>query len=164
MIVVADATPLIALAKIEQITLLRCLFNEICIPQAVYAEVVLAAPERTGADEVRQADWIRIVTICDPTKVRYLRVELDAGEAEALVLAEELQANWIVLDESKARRVAEILGLPYIGTVGLLLLAKQRGCISQLRPLLDALRAQRFRLSDRVYQAVLRQANEDEAL
>ncbi len=160
MIVVADATPLIALAKIGRLALLRHLFGELSIPEAVLAEVTLAAPHRAGADEIRQAQWIHTVAIRDITKVRYLRVELDPGEAEALVLAEELQADWLLLDESKARRIATILGLPHIGTVGLLLLAKQKGVVPQIRPLLDELRAQQFRLSDRVYQAVLERAGE----
>ena len=92
--------------------------------------------------------------------MRYLRIELDPGETEALVLAEELHADWVLLDESKARRVAAILGLQHIGTVGLLLLAKQRGYVPHVRSLLDELRAQQFRLSDRVYQAILEQAGE----
>lgn len=160
MIVVADATPLIALAKIGRLALLHDLFGEISIPEAVTSEVTLAAPHRPGADEIRDAHWIHTGAIQDTTKVRYLRVELDAGEAEALVLAEELHADWVLLDESKARRVATILGMPHIGTVGLLLLAKQRGIVPQLRPLLDSLRAQQFRLSDEVYEAVLEQAGE----
>lgn len=160
MIVVADATPLIALTKIGHLDLLHHLFGEVSIPEAVYAEVTLAAPHRPGADEIRQALWVHVVAIQDTMKMRYLRVELDSGEAEALVLAEELHADWILLDESKARRVATILGLPHIGTVGLLLLAKQRGYVPHVRPLLDELRAQQFRLSDRVYQATLEQAGE----
>ncbi len=138
MIVVSDATPLIGLAKIDQLHLLKDLFGTIVIPQAVYDEVVTHAPNRPGAVEVSQATWIQIQSVADKTRVAYLRSDLDKGEAEALVLAGELAADWILLDEPKARLAAQLLGLKFIGTVGLLLLAKQTGKISAVRPLLDS--------------------------
>lgn len=160
MIVVSDATPLIALARIGQITLLHSLFGKVYVPQAVYDEVVTHAPHHPGADQVRQADWIEVRAPGDRSKVTYLRIDLDLGEAEALVLAEELAADLVLVDEMKARLAAETLGLRFIGTVGLLLLAKRRGLVAQVLPMLDDLRAKRFRLSEKVYQAVLRQAGE----
>jgi predicted nucleic acid-binding protein len=161
-IVVADATPLIALAKISHFTLLQQLFTSIIISQAVYEEVVVNARQRPGASEIRAATWVHIQAPKDAAKVRYLQVELDPGEAETLVLAEEWKADWVLLDESKARRVAIILDLPHIGTIGLLLLAKRQGHIAEIRPLLDDLRSRQFHLSDRVYNAVLHQAGESQ--
>lgn len=160
MIVVADATPLIALAKIEKLPLLKQLFGTIYIPPAVYAEVVTNAPQRPGASEVRRATWIETTPLQEISRLRYLRIELDPGEAEALVLAEELQADWVLLDESKARHMAEALDLSYVGTVGLLLFAKRRGYITTVRSLLDELCAKDFHLSDKIYQSILRQAGE----
>lgn len=160
MIVVADATPLIALAKIEKLSLLRRLFGTLHIPPAVYAEVVTQAPQRPGAGEVRGATWIKTTPIQNTSTLRYLRAELDPGEVEALILAEEMSADWVLLDESKARRIAKTLELSHIGTVGLLLLAKRRGYITEVRPLLDSLRTKRFHLSNNVYQSVLHQAGE----
>lgn len=160
MIVVSNATPLIALAKIDRLDLLQELFGTILIPQAAYDEVVTHAPSRPGAAEVRQADWIHTQAPADQTKVNYLRADLDTGEAEALVLAEELDADWVLLDETKARFAAELLGLRFMGTVGLLLLAKRMGKIVAIRPLLDELRIKKFHLSEKVYQAVLQEAGE----
>lgn len=160
MIVVADATPLIALARIEQLDLLLKLFNHILIPQAVYDEVVTNAAKRPGAQAVKQASWIETKAVADQNKVAYLRADLDPGEAEAIVLAEELSADWLLLDEPKARLAAQLLGLRFIGTVGLLLLAKQQGHITQVRVLLDALTMQNFHLSQHIYQAILKQAGE----
>jgi len=159
-IVVSDATPLIALAKIHHLPLLRELFGILYVPQAVFDEVTVSAPTRPGANAVRRADWIQVRIPVDKSKVAYLRADLDPGEAEALVLAEELHADWVLIDEIKARLAAESLGIKYIGTVGLLLLAKQRGYVSAIKPLLDTLRSRKFYLSDRVYQGVLRQAGE----
>lgn len=160
MIVVSNATPLIALARIDQLDLLRNLFGTIIIPQAVYEEVVTGAPDRPGSVEVRQAGWIQTRSPTDQTKVDYLRADLDPGEAETLVLAEELAASWVLLDESKARLAAQFLGLKFIGTIGILLLAKRMGQITAVRPFLNELKAQKFYLSDRVYHATLKQAGE----
>jgi predicted nucleic acid-binding protein len=159
-IVVSNASPLIALAKIGRLDLLPELFESIIVPQAVYDEVVTSGAERPGVLEIRQASWIKTRSITDQSKVSYLLAELDRGEAEALVLAEEVSANWVLLDETKARLVAELVGLHYIGTVGLLLLAKQLGKLAFLRPVLDELRANQFYISQKVYQAVLEEAGE----
>jgi predicted nucleic acid-binding protein len=160
MIVVSNATPLIALARISRLALLRDLFGVILIPQAVYDEVATGAPTRPGAENVRQAEWIQARTLADHAEVDYLRADLDLGEAEVLVLAEESAAGLVLLDEPKARLAAELLGLRYVGTVGLLLLAKQTGRVTAIRPLLDDLRAKHFHLSDTVYRAVLERAGE----
>lgn len=160
MIVVSDATPLIGLAKIERLTLLQDMFGEVLVPQAVYSEVVFGAPQTPDAAKVRHSSWIHVRQITNRTGVDYLRVDLDSGEAEALVLANELNADWILLDETKARLAAELLGMRFIGTVGLFLLAKRQGKIERIRPLLDALRSHKFYISDRLCQIVLHQAGE----
>lgn len=160
MIVVSDATPLIALAKIGQLHLLQELFGDILIPQMVYDEVVTNAAGRPGSAEIQQAEWIGVRSPADKNRVAYLRADLDAGEAEALVLADEMDAGWILLDETKARLAAEFLGLDYIGTIGVLLLAKRKGKLTAIRPLLEELQSQKFRISEKVFRAVLNQAGE----
>lgn len=121
MIVVSDATLLMALAKIGRLALLQDLFGAIWVPDAVYAEVTFRVPNRPGADEVCQASWISVMSVVDSVKADYLRLDLDRGEAEVLVLAAEMAADWVLLDEVKARLAADLLGLQYIGAVGLLL-------------------------------------------
>ncbi len=86
--------------------------------------------------------------------------ELDVGEAETIVLAHELQADWVLMDERKGRRKLTQLGLNKIGTVGILLQAKQQGLISNLRHELEQLRERGFSISQAVIDAVLQQANE----
>lgn len=92
--------------------------------------------------------------------IDFLLSELDRGEAEVLVLAEELKANWLIIDEEKARIAARLIGLRYISTVGVLVLAKRRGLVKKIRPILDQLRRKNFRLSDRVYRRTLKEAGE----
>ena len=89
-------------------------FGIIQVPGVVYAEVVTNARGRPGALEVSDAAWITTQTPLDRTKVDYLRADLDEGEAEVLVLAEELSADWVLLDETKARLAADMLRLRYI--------------------------------------------------
>ncbi len=160
MIIVSDATPLIGLAKIEQLALLQDMFGEVLIPPAVFKEVVTNAPKTPDAAMISRSAWIRVRKIADISRVDYLRVDLDPGEAESLVLAYELNADWILLDETKARLAAELLKIHFIGTVGLSLLAKRRGKINKVGPLLNTLRAHKFYISDRLCQNVLQQAGE----
>lgn len=161
MIVVSNTTPLIGLATIQRFDLLQHLFGKIYIPQAVYDEAVTAGREQGGAkEEVSTADWIETVPVKDQLAVDVLLDELDRGEAETIVLARELDADWILMDEKKGRRKVTELGLDKIGTVGILLKAKQVGLLPQIRPDVERLRAQGFSISQRVVDAVLRQANE----
>lgn len=102
MIVVADTTPLIGLAAIGHFDLLKQLFGPIHIPQAVYDEAVIAGRERGGAkQEVVSANWITTVHIQDQLAVDVLLDELDLGEAETIVLAREINADWVLMDKRK---------------------------------------------------------------
>ena len=161
MIVVSDTTPLIGLASIQRFDLLQQLFGEVYIPQAVYDEAVLAGHEQGGAKrEVSMSTWIKVVGVQDRLAVEVLLDEMDLGEAEAIVLARELSAEWVLMDERKGRRKLTQLGLHKIGTLGILLKAKQAGFVSEIRPDLEKLRQQGFSISQVVIDAVLREANE----
>lgn len=161
MIVVSNTTPLIGLAVIHRFELLERLFGKIYIPQAVYDEAVLSGREKGGAkQEVSNAAWIETIQIQDRLAVEVLLDELDLGEAETIVLARELSADWVLMDEKKGRRKVTELGLNRIGTVGILLKAKQVGLLPQIRPDLEQLRSRGFSISQRVIDATLQQAGE----
>jgi predicted nucleic acid-binding protein len=87
-------------------------------------------------------------------------MRLGPGEREAIALAVELGADEIILDDLSARRMATSLGIPVIGTLGLLLRAKKRGLIREVRPLVEALQSQGFRISERVLSGILAAAGE----
>jgi uncharacterized protein len=161
MIVVSNTTPLIGLATIQRFDLLRQMFGKVNIPQAVYDESVTSGREEGGAkQEVSGADWIETIAVRDRLAVDVLLDELDLGEAETIVLARELNADWVLMDEKKGRRKVTELGLNKIGTVGILLKAKQMGLLPHIRPDLERLRQQGFSISQRVIDAVLQQAGE----
>ena len=161
MIVVSNTTPLIGLASIDRFDLLRQLFGEIQIAQAVYGEAVTAGREVGGAkEEVSTATWIRTTVVQDRLAVEVLLDELDLGEAETIVLAREVNADLVLMDEKKGRRKVSQLGLQKIGTLGILLKAKQVGLLTQIRPDIERLRQEGFSISDTVVDIVLLDAGE----
>jgi uncharacterized protein len=154
--VVSDTGPLIALAQIDQFDLLRRLFVEIIIPPAVRAEI----QDGISVAALTAADWIAVQSAQDTLATQLLREELDAGESAAIILATELRAELVLIDERAAARKARALGLRVIGTLGVLLLGKRAEHVSTLKPLLDSLRANDFRMSASLYDQVLRDAGE----
>jgi hypothetical protein len=161
MTVVADSTPLIGLAMIGQFDLLHQVFGEVVISQAVYDETVTRGRESGGArHEVLNASWITTSSVQERLAVQVLLDELDIGEAETLVLAQELKAALVLMDEKKGRRKLRQLRVPTLGTLGLLLRAKDMGFIPAVRPAIERLRAMTFVMSDRLITEVLRTAGE----
>jgi uncharacterized protein len=161
MIVVSNTTPLIGLASIQQFDLLHQLFGEIHVPQAVFDEVVTAGHELSGAKtEVAAATWIETVAIQDELAVEVLLDELDRGEAETIVLAREMNADLVLMDEKKGRRKLTQLNMTKIGTVGILLKAKQERLIPNIQNNQTRLRESGFSISQPVIDAVLKRANE----
>ena len=111
------------------------MFGNIHIAEAVYRKAVLQGYEQGGAKrEVQTADWIETIPVKDRLAVEVLLDDLDAGEAETIVLARELKADWVLMDEKRGRRKLKQLGLNKIGTIGILLKAKQCGLLNEIRP------------------------------
>lgn len=162
MIVVSNTTPLIGLARIERFDLLRQIFGEIVIAQAVYDEAVVAGCEKGGArrEVLAAAGWLRVKPVCDRLAVEVLLDELDLGEAETIVLAREMGADWVLMDEKRGRRKLDQLGLHKMGVGGLLLLAKQQGLLAQVGSELERLCRCEFSLSPAVVVAILKEADE----
>ena len=160
--VVADASVLIALSAIDELPLLPALFPAgILVPDAAWKEVVEAGGDRPGARQLAQATWVQVRRTTRIDLVRLLQTNLDDGEAEAIALAQETKADLVLLDERDARRAAEELGIPVLGSIGVLLRSKQAGRISSLRTALDRLQTDgHFRVSSHLYARVLREAGE----
>jgi len=92
--------------------------------------------------------------------VEYLELIIDRGEAETIALAEEIKADVVLIDDLKAREIAKLRRLNVIGTIGVLLDAKEQGMIHELKPLLDKLMKKRIRINRELYEHVLELANE----
>jgi uncharacterized protein len=165
-IVVSNSSCLIGLSRIKMLNLLKELFGKIFISQEVYKDVVLKGKGRPGAKEVEKAkgEWIEVRGVKGKLAVEVLLTELDPGEAETIILASEINASLVIIDEEKGASVATITGLKVIGTVGILILANKIGKLDSLKGALDQLKKNKFRISDEVYQMVLRKgrAGKDE--
>lgn len=158
--VISNSGPLIALASIGRLDLLQALFQRIVIPQAVYDEMVIGGQGKPGSAEVDAAAWIEVMQVRDHLAVRLLRETLDAGESEAIVLAQEMNAEYVLLDDALARRKTRLIGLPMTGTLGLVLIAKESGLVPAVKPILDELGRTDFRMSEQVYVKALAKAGE----
>ena len=137
-IIIADSSPLIGLARIGQLGLLPQLARRVVVPQAVWAEVTGARPDAPGASEVAAQTWIEVQE-ADRHVVAPLLIMVGQGEAEAIALAQRQTSAVLLLDDLRARKLADRLGLRRMGTVALLGQAKRQGLIPKLKPVLDAL-------------------------
>ena len=161
MIIVSDTSPINNLAAINHLHLLHQLYGTVFIPEAVYRELTDPNFPVAGATEVQTFDWIQTRTISDRTIVETLSNELDIGEAEAIALAIEMKADQVLIDERRGRLVASRLNLRYTGILGVLVEAKSKGLIAEVRPLLDALiNKAGFWVAEPLYNSVLQLVNE----
>jgi predicted nucleic acid-binding protein len=158
MIIVCDASPLIALSLCNKLDLLDTLFKEVVLPERVYQEV-----SREGKPEAGKiAAWARgkVQKVGKQPLFQAINLSLDAGESEAITLYWEKAADFLLIDEQRGRRIAAQNGIKIIGTLGILLLAKEKGLVDVIKPFLDQLWASPIRISDSLYQDILKLAGE----
>jgi predicted nucleic acid-binding protein len=160
MIVVSNTSPISNLAAIGQLELLEQLYGNIIIPPAVYQELINSGDTDPATLAVQTLDWIQTQPISDRVLLETLQTNLDLGEAEAITLAVEINAERLIIDERRGRNEAMRLGLQVTGLLGIVLAAKQQGLIPLVQPILDDLRANSFWIRDALYAEVLRLAGE----
>ena len=156
--IVSDTSPIIALALCNKLKLLEKLFDRVCLPRAVYNE--LAVPGKPEAGKITEWARDKIVPVKNTAAVTALSLNLDPGESEALSLSLETAADYLLIDEKRGRAIAAGSGIKTIGTVGVLLSAKRNGFIPALKPSLDILTENDFRISDMLYRQILERAGE----
>lgn len=156
---VVDTSSLLFLAHLDRLDLLRREADEILVPPAVLQE--LRAKTDSAVKRIEsQRSWLRLEAPQDMKTLGVLRLDLDAGEAEVIALAYERSADRTVMDDLAGRRYARRLGLPLIGTVGLLLAARLRGEVASLKIEIERLRAVGFFVSEALVAEVLKSAGE----
>lgn len=148
-VIIADASCLILLEKIQALHMLQQLFGHVVVTDIVAEEFGLPLPE-----------WVSIQVPQDGRRQQLLALTLDRGEASAIALALEQANSLLIVDDSQGRRVAQQLHLTITGTLGVIVQAKQSGHITAVRPFLDAIAATNFRMSEQLVQLVLKQAGE----
>lgn len=161
MMIISDTSPISNLLLIDQLPLFKALYTQLVIPEAVFQEI--KALETFGIDIscIVAADWIIVQGVSDRALVEKLATEVDIGEAEAIALAVELNADRLLIDERIGRLVAQRYGLKITRLLGVLAAAKQNGLIFELKPVLDQLIQQaKFRVHQNLYQQILQDVNE----
>ncbi|NOQ35768.1 MAG: DUF3368 domain-containing protein [Methylococcaceae bacterium] len=152
---VSNTTPIISFSSIGKIEILKDIFQEIIIPQAVYDEI--KAKKGYGYNEV-DSHFIKIASIqkCNETFLE----QLDIGEAQTIMLAKEIKADNTLIDEQLGYTIAKESGLNVIRTLSILLKAKENNIISEVKPLIDEMIVKGRWYSRHVYYAFLKKANE----
>ncbi len=148
-VVISDTSCLIVLDNIGQLHLLHALFGQLTITPVVAEEYGKELP-----------DWLKIVAPKNISLQKLLEESVDAGEAESIALAMEIDGCVLVLDDLRARKVAMSLGLTITGTLGIIASAKKRGIIPAARPVFEQIQETDFRLSVSFVEAMLRELGE----
>jgi predicted nucleic acid-binding protein len=160
--VVVNSTPIIALAKIGRLDLLRLLYGTVHIPRAVLEEVT--AKDDAASEALSPVPgWVLVGDAPTPDSSSLLRARLHAGEVEAIMLARGIGAEYVLLDDNAAKKTARYLGMGVMGTLGVLVAAKRAGLVDEVAPIVDELRAIGFYVSERVAGMALDAAGEGPA-
>ncbi|MBW6498241.1 MAG: DUF3368 domain-containing protein [Bacteroidales bacterium] len=148
-VIISDTSCLIILTNIGELDLLHRLYKTVIITQDILLEYGDNLP-----------DWIEVRQVKDQYRQQLLEMQIDKGEASAIALALETGDNIVILDDWKARKVAERLGISVTGTLGVIIKAKNTGIIPSIKPFLDEIRETNFRISEELEQIALKEANE----
>lgn len=159
-LVVSDTSPIRALDFLGQMPLLEQLFEKVLIPPAVRDELSSPLPKFSPVN-LSRFDFVEVRKPRDARQVQQFMQTLDIGESEAIALAIEEQVEIILMDELSGRKIAEQYGFTPVGALGVLLRAKSRQLISELRPMIEALDGLEFYMTPELKTLVLHLAGED---
>ncbi len=158
----SDTSLLLYLGRLRQVHLLPLLFAQVYIPEQVVLELDAGRLLRSDIVNPRHLEWATIVEVPDEQIAALPPNRLGPGERAVIAYALAGPDRVAGLDDARARSFAEELGLRVVGTIGILLLAKRRGYVPIVRPLMDAVRACGFYLDAELYTTALRLAGEEE--
>lgn len=158
--IVCNTGPLIALGLLNRLDLLKSLFSEVLIPEAVQLEIEQGGAGRLGLESFTRAEWIRVTPLQGPPDT-LLASLLDMGEAAVISVAREQGISTILVDERKARKVArDIYGLQVVGTARILIEAKRAGLLTEVASSFKKLRQEGYWIHDIIVEATLREVGE----
>jgi len=158
-VIIVDSSPLIALAVINRLDILRNLYAYVVIPPMVWEEVTVKGKGMPGADVIGHTDWLKIKTP-QSSWLPPLSILVDKGEAEVLALSQEITGSTVLLDDAAARRVAERLGIRCIGTLGILRAAKNSGLVTRVLPLINKMNDHGIYIKKNIVEILLRNVGE----
>jgi predicted nucleic acid-binding protein len=147
--IISDTSCFILLSKIGELELLNKIYGRVMTTVDIAAEYGDVLPE-----------WVDVVSVTDKYRQQILEMQIDKGESSAIALALETPNSTVILDDYKARKIAERLGIPYTGTIGVIIKAKLTGVIPSIRPLLAKIKQTNFRITVDIEALALIEANE----
>jgi predicted nucleic acid-binding protein len=147
--IISDTSCFIILTNIGELELLHKVYGQIITTPEIVAEFGETLPE-----------WVEIAEVTDKYRQRLLELQIDKGESSALALALETPNSVVILDDYKARKIAERLGITFTGTIGVIIKAKLNGIIPSVKPLLEKIKRTDFRLSAEIETQALKEADE----
>ena len=148
-VIISDTSCFIILSKINELNLLQELYGEIVTTLDIAEEFGETLPS-----------WVLIENAADKRSQRILEMQIDRGESSAIALALEIENSTLILDDFKARRVANNLGLSYTGTIGIIIKAKLNGIIPSIKPLIEKIKETNFRITSDIELQALKEAGE----
>ncbi len=134
--VIINSTPIIALSKAGKLDVLKTMYGHVIIPDAVFNEVT-AKDDSVRVQLLGCSDWIEVMNIKNTVEKFAFKARLHDGEVEVMILAKEIEADLVIIDDYAARKTAEYIGLNLTGTIGVLIKAKQNGYIDNVMPIVQ---------------------------
>jgi predicted nucleic acid-binding protein len=147
--IISDTSCFIILSKIEKLDLLKSVYGQIITTSDIAEEFGEKLP-----------DWVIVEDVSDKSRQRILELQIDRGESSAIALALEIQNSTLILDDFKARKIAQQLGISFTGTIGVIIKAKLNGIIPSIKPYLEKIKETNFRISAEIELQALKEANE----
>jgi predicted nucleic acid-binding protein len=147
--VIADASVLIIFDKLNQFDILEKIYHNIYTTAEISLEFNKPLPSR-----------IKVESVKDQKYLKFIRSQVDIGEATAIALAAEKDNPLLILDDLKARKLARRLGMRFTGTLGVINKAKELHIIDRIKPVIDQLRDSDFRISENIIENLLKRNNE----
>lgn len=161
MIVVSDTSVISALLSIDKLELLSQLYGKVIIPQVVWDELERLRAFGYDLSPLENTQWLEIIDPKDKELETRLNEVLDKGESAAIALSKEVNPDFLAIDEKKGREIAQSMGIPIIGVIGILIVAKRQTIIQEVKPLLDSLISEAgFRISRKLYEYILTEISE----
>ncbi len=157
MVIVSDTTAISNLIRIHELHLLHKLYSHVLIPEAVFNELMVLETKGFEVRAILSQPWLTVEVITPDSipQPLYNNEHLDPGELEAIALALEKKADYLIIDELAGRKAAIQFGIEVVGTLGILLAAKKAGFIRNVKEKMDDLRSIGFWISDNLYNKVI---------
>jgi uncharacterized protein len=153
--VISNSTPIIALLKIDRLDILESLYEKIIIPEAVNEELCFK-----DSDLLKSHEFIEIVKVKNIEAKKMYQTALHKGEVEVMMLAQEINADLCIIDDQLARKYAEYIGLKITGTIGIILKAKQKNIINEVKPFVEKMIKNGIYIDEKLKDLILDIANE----